>query len=122
MNFIAELTRDGKTNGLALKVSSLPIFSVEYEQPVIVPENEISRLGFFNITYEQHYTAQQIESELARLNKNANAYRPIRTKTINLFKPYRTMHTTTFQSYKIPEELVRQERRNCFELASCCTS
>lgn len=120
MTFPVELIMNPKTRGLILKVSSLPIFG---GTNVPVPEKETQRLGFFNITYEHHYTVQEIEAELARTGKNnANAYREIRTRKVLLERPYREMQTTTFQSYHIPEKLARQERENGLELARSCTS
>ena len=119
-DFPAELRRESKVDGLILHVSSLPIFS---SKPLVVQDENIKRLGFFNLTYERHYTIQEIEAELLRQGiKNANAYRLLRTKEFNLEKPYRKMKTATFSAYHIPEDLVRRDRELAISLAQSCTS
>jgi len=120
MEFPVELIRKPKIKGLALYVSSLPLFS---KRPVIIQDNEIKRLGFFNLTYEQSYTVQEIESEFQRQGiENANAYRVLKTKKINLEKPYREMKITTFRAYHIPETIAKKERGLTIDLAQSCTS
>lgn len=119
MDFPVELDRDAKTNRLILKVSSLSFFG---GKPIFIPE-DVPKIGFFSVTYEMHYTTQEIETELVRLGKNeANAYREIRTGKVILDKPYREMRTTTFQSYHIPEELAKKERKKVVALTISCTS
>ena len=120
MEFPVELARVGKTNDLALKVSSLPIFG---GVPIIIPEQDIARKGFFDLTYEYSYTIQQLQSELERRGiGDANAYRSLRTKTFATFPPYKKMKTTTFQSYNIPVDMAKNERENGFALTLACTS
>lgn len=120
MEFPVELERVGKTDDLALHVSSLLIFG---GVPVIVSKQDIERKGFFDLTYEYHYTLQEMQSELARRGiEDVNAYRPIRTKTFTQYPPYRKMQTTTFQSYHIPTDIAKSEREKCSALACACTS
>jgi hypothetical protein len=120
MDFPIELQRDEKTNGLVLKVSSLVIFG---GKPIFVPDSQLQRLDFFDITYEHSYSVQQIASELQRKGIfDANAYREIRTKKFYTEKPYKSLQTTTFRSYHIPEQLVSEERKKCIALAQSCTS
>ena len=120
MDFPVELVRVEKTDKLALNVSSLPIYG---GKPIIVPKNKMQRLGFFNLTYERHYTIQEIEAELAKMGiKNANAYRELRTREVEFDKPYRVMQTTDFRAYNIPEKLANKEREKAIALARSCTS
>jgi len=120
MEFPIELVRYPRIKGLVLKAFSLPLFSMK---PVFVPEEEIQRLGFFDVTYKNYYDIQQIESGLSlRGIKNANAYREIRTIDVKLENPYRILKKTTFQSYHIPEKLAKKERDKAMSLALSCTS
>lgn len=120
MEFPVELERVCKTNNLALHVSSLPIFG---GVPIIVPEKDIERKGFFDLTYEYGYTIQEMILELKRKGiTDVNAYRPIRTREFTQYPPYKRMKTTTFQSYHIPDEIARGDLEKGFALARECTS
>lgn len=120
MEFPVELERVGKTNDLALHVSSLVIFG---GVPVIVPKKDVERKGFFDLTYEHSYTLQEMILELERRGiKDVNAYRPIRTREFTQYPPYKRMKTTTFQSYHIPDEMAKSDLEKSFALASACTS
>lgn len=120
MEFPVELERVGKTDDLSLHVSSLVIFG---GVPVIVSAKDIERKDFFDLTYEYHYTLQEMVSELERRGiEDVNAYRQIRTKNFIQHAPYRRMQTTTFRAYHIPAEMVKSEREKCIALARACTS
>ena len=120
MEYPIQLIRNPKVKGLVLKVSSLPIFS---KKPVFVREEEIQRLGFFDVIYENYYDIQQINTALSLKGiKNANAYREIRTLELKFENQYQIMKRTTFQSYHIPEKLAQKESDKSMALALSCTS